>query len=109
MTTLYKVTKIRLRYDKDKETYVEDRRKVDYRAHKGAVTLAFKYANEQNAAAERFAEKYPRSYGYTRYKVEVEVAELPVFKPAGWCEKHGVQEFFNVPGLTTEPTCMMCI
>jgi hypothetical protein len=112
---LYKVTKITLRkpFDYRTNTVTSDKyevvkTRVDYRTSKGAVTLAFKHAQSVNEHADRMERTVPNSNPY-RADVEVEVCDLPDFKPACFCPEHGVQPMFNVPGLTTELTCVECI
>jgi hypothetical protein len=106
---LYKVTKIQYRRDFNYRTNTASgewkvfKKRVDYRANKGAVTLACKFAEEQNAAADSNPNL---SY---RYEVQIEVSDLPEFQPATFCALHGVQPMLNVPGLTTELTCVECI
>jgi hypothetical protein len=110
MKQLYKVTKIQYRRTWDNETrsytgeYQVYRKRTDYRTNKGAVTLAFRYAEQENDIAQRRGLADP-----WKYEVQVEVTDLPDFKPAVYCDKHGVQPAFNVPGLTSELTCVDCI
>ena len=111
---LFKVTKIQYRQDYDRETnrysgeYKLYRKRTDYRANKGAVTLAVKYAEDANFSAERRNAHRPGSDPW-KYEVQVEVADSPDFKPAVHCDKHGWQLALNVPGLTSELTCVDCI
>lgn len=111
---LYKITKTQYEREYDIRTgaygdYRETSRRVDYRTNKGAVTLSFKNAEQCNAHADRM-QKANRDCNPRRYKVEVEVCDLPEFQPACICEKHGVQPMFNVPGLTGgEYVCLECI
>lgn len=110
---LYKITKIQYERDYDIRTgtsgdYKETHRRVDYRTHKGAVTLSFVNAKVNNAHADRMEKANPDCRP-RRYKVEVEVCDLPEFQPACYCDEHGVQVMLNVPGLTTELTCVECI
>jgi len=111
---LYKVTKIVYRRPFDYRNltahgdYEVYKKRVDYRTAKGAVTLAFKYAAEQNAAAARMNAQRSDSNPW-KYEVQVEVCDLPDFSPACYCDEHGVQPMLNVPGLTTELTCLECI
>lgn len=111
---LYKVTKTKYRkkYDIRTGTYLDEyevvRKVTDYRINKGAATNACKYAVRENETAERMNAARPNSYPY-KYEVQVEICDLPDFQPATYCEKHGVQPMFNVPGLTIELTCVECI
>ena len=106
--TLYKITKIRYHIPYQETEYRVDKKQTIYTTNKGAVTLACKHAVRETEAAERFEAQFrrPRSY---KYEVQVEIGELPETKPATYCEKHGVQPMLNVPGLTTELTCLECI
>ena len=111
---LYKITKIQYEREYDHRTYAygdyrETHRRVDYRTHKGAVTLSIKSAEQANAHADRIEETYPGKHSMRRYKVEVEACDLPDFHPVTFCEKHGMQIMLEVPGLTSEPTCLECI
>lgn len=111
---LYKVTKIRYRQDYDHEArcysgeYKVDKKQTDYRTNKSAVTLAYKYAEDANLSAERRNKQRPGSDPW-KYEVQVEIADSPDFKSAVHCDKHGWQPAFNVPGLTSELTCVDCI
>jgi hypothetical protein len=111
---LYKVTKIRHRMIYDVRTgrytgdYEVERKQVDYRINKGAVTIACKYAVRENQLADKMNETRPGSNIY-KYEIQVEVCDLPEFKPATFCEEHGVQPLLTVPGLANEPTCLECI
>lgn len=106
---LYKVTKIRYRIPYQDTEYKVDREHVDYRTNKTAVILAVKSAQQNNDWADRFERDHPGYKAQYRYEVKVEVCDLPEFGPATFCEKHGVQPMFNVPGLTSELTCVECI
>lgn len=105
---LFKVTKIRYRIPYNETEYVVDKKSTTYTTNKGAVTLACKHAREENFLAERYEQQTGRKHTY-KYEVQIEVGDLPETKPAVYCEKHGVQPAFNVPGLTSGLTCVDCI
>lgn len=112
---LYKVTKIQYRQDFDYKTmtasgeYKVHKKRVDYRTAKGAVTLACKHAQQENEHAERMNKERPGSSPW-KYEVQIEICDLPEFGPAIFCDKHGVQPMYNVPGLTGgKYLCFECI
>lgn len=99
MTTLYRITKTQWRYNLETKQNVVVRRTVTYSAKKVSVTNTVKNARQNNDAAERFKAKFPRAYQRDTYTVDIEVADEPEFKQAGWCDKHG---------LFTELACVQC-
>lgn len=105
---LYKVTKIRYRIPYRETEYKVDKKSTTYTTNKSAVTLAFKHAEQEAAHAERHEQQTGRKPSY-KYEVQVEIGELPETKPAVHCDKHGWQLALNVPGLTSELTCINCI
>lgn len=109
MKTLYKITKTRYHIPYQETEYRVDRTQVVYNTNKNAPTLAFKYAQSMNEHADLYEQRHPDRKSTYRYDVKVEVCDLPEFTPATYCSKHGVQPMLNVPGLTSELTCVECI